>query len=154
MILPAPLGGGRLGQRRDLEINEARGLPSSIAWCAPWAWACSMYERAHHRRIATLLGALDAKKLVAWECFFGGGTAVTLALGECRESVEVDFLCASAEGYRQLRGAVFGGRLDGLTRAPLAQLRDLRSDQYGVRTFVEIDGRSANSPGARPRGAH
>lgn len=99
-----------------------------------------MYERPHHRRIAALLGALDSSKLAAWECFFGGGTAVTLALGEYRESVDVDFLCASAEGYRQLRGAVFGGRLDGLTRAPLVQLRDLRSDQYGVRTFVEVDG--------------
>lgn len=99
-----------------------------------------MYERPHHRRIAALLGALDATKLAAWECFFGGGTAVTLALGEYRESVDVDFLCASAEGYRQLRRAVFGGRLDDLTRAPLVQLRDLRSDQYGARTFVEIEG--------------
>jgi len=99
-----------------------------------------MFERAHHRRIATLLGALDATKLATWECFFGGGTAVTLTLGEYRESVDVDFLCASAEGYRQLRAAVFDGRLDGLTRTPLAQLRDLRSDQYGVRTFVEVDG--------------
>ena len=97
-----------------------------------------MYERPHHRRIAALLGVLDATKLAAWECFFGGGTAVTLALGEYRESVDVDFLCASAEGYRQLRAAVFDGRLDGLTRAPLVQIRDLRSDQY--RTFVEVEG--------------
>jgi hypothetical protein len=68
-----------------------------------------MYERAHHRRIATLRGALDAAKLAAWECFFGGGTAVTLALGEYRESVDVDFLCTSAEGYRQLRAAARRG---------------------------------------------
>jgi hypothetical protein len=99
-----------------------------------------MYERPHHRRIAALLGVLDATKLAAWECYFGGGTAVTLALGEYRESVDVDFLCSSAEGYRQLRAAVFDGRLDGLTRAPLVQIRDLRSDQYGVRTFVEVEG--------------
>jgi hypothetical protein len=80
-----------------------------------------MYERPHHRRIAALLGALDATKLAEWECFFGGGTAITLALGEYRESVDVDFLCASTEGYRQLRAAVFDGRLDGLTRTGTCQ---------------------------------
>jgi len=99
-----------------------------------------MFERAHHQRIATLLAGLDAEKLERWGCYFGGGTAVTLALGEYRESVDVDFLCASTEGYRALRLAVFDGTINGISRGPLRLLRDVKADQYGVRTFVEIDG--------------
>jgi hypothetical protein len=63
-----------------------------------------------------------------------------LLLGEYRESVDADFLCASTDGYRALRAAVFEKGLDGLCRVPatLEQLRDLRADQYGVRTFVVV----------------
>ena len=51
-----------------------------------------MFERPHHRRIAKLLGALDAAKLASHHCFFGGGTAIALLHGEYRESRDVDFL--------------------------------------------------------------
>jgi hypothetical protein len=34
----------------------------------------------------------------------------------------------------------FGRGLDGLALAPLKALRPLRTDQYGIRTFVEVDG--------------
>lgn len=99
-----------------------------------------MFKRAHHQRVATLLGALDAELLARAECFFGGGTAIVLLLGEYRESVDADFLCSSQEGYRLLREAVFHHGLAGLLRAPVKELRDVRADQYGIRTFVEIDG--------------
>jgi hypothetical protein len=99
-----------------------------------------MFERPHHQRIAKLLSQLDGQFLERAECFFGGGTAITLALGEYQESVDIDFLCASTDGYRALRLAVFGGRLGPLAIAPLTLLRDLRADQYGIRTFIEVDG--------------
>jgi hypothetical protein len=99
-----------------------------------------MFERPHHQRIAKLLLALDGAFLEKAQCYFGGGTAIALALGEYRESVDIDFLCASTDGYRVLRAAVFEGRLGPLATAPLKLLRELRADQYGIRTFIEVDG--------------
>jgi hypothetical protein len=43
--------------------------------------AC-LFEREHHCRIAAVLEALDAERLLANECLFGGGTAMALRYGE------------------------------------------------------------------------
>jgi hypothetical protein len=99
-----------------------------------------MFERPHHQRIARLLQTLDARLLHDAECYFAGGTAIALQLGEYRESVDVDFLCGSTAGYRLLREAVFSRDFAALVSAPVKTLRPLRTDQYGLRTFVEIDG--------------
>lgn len=98
-----------------------------------------MFEREHHRRIGSLLSTFDSGLLSQTECLFGGGTAITLSLGEYRESLDVDFLCASREGYRHLRNVV-GADLNPLLTAPVKHLREVRMDQYGIRTVVEIDG--------------
>jgi hypothetical protein len=66
----------------------------------------SPYERTHHQRMAKLLSALDATFLAECECYFGGGTAIALQLGEYRESVDVDVVCASVDGFRRLRNTV------------------------------------------------
>lgn len=102
-----------------------------------------MFERLHHRRIAAVLQALDAEVLVANACFFGGGTAMALRYGEYRESVDIDFLVSKVEGYRHLRQRLTG--VDGLraiTRAgqALTQTREVRADQYGIRTMLRVDG--------------
>lgn len=73
------------------------------------------------------------------ECFFGGGTAGVLQLGEYRESVDIDFLCASNAGFRQLRRSVLHNNLGALLKQPLKHLREVRADMYGIRTFVEMD---------------
>lgn len=101
-----------------------------------------MFERPHHRRVAEALRALDADLLDEARCFFGGGTAIVLALGEYRESVDIDLLCASQEGYRLLRQRVWGVGFEGLTRgpSPVRALRELRADQYGLRTVLEVGG--------------
>lgn len=99
-----------------------------------------MFERAHHRRIAQLLGALDAAKLSAHNCFFGGGTVIALLHGEYRESRGVDFLVSDLASYRDLRGIVSNEGLSGLFVEPVTPLRETRMDQYGIRTFVEVDG--------------
>ena len=67
-----------------------------------------MFERPHHQRIEQALRAMDAKLLLKHGCLFGGGTAIALAYGEHRESVDMDFICASVEGYREIRGLVNG----------------------------------------------
>lgn len=102
-----------------------------------------MFERPHHRRIAAVLEALDADLLVANDCLFGGGTAMALRYGEYRESVDIDFLVSQVEGYRHLRQRLTGA--DGLravTRAGhvLNQTREVRADQYGIRTMLQAGG--------------
>lgn len=98
-----------------------------------------MFERAHHRRIAKLLSSLDATKLFEHRCLFGGGTAIALLHGEYRESRDIDFLVSDLASYRELRGIVTKDGLAGLFTRPVTQLREARMDQYGIRTFIEID---------------
>lgn len=102
-----------------------------------------MFERPHHQRIAHVLGALDGDVLRRYGCLFGGGTCIALRYGEYRESVDMDFLVSDATGYRELRGLVTGpAGVNALVRSgaqPLTQLREVRADQYGVRTVVLMD---------------
>ena len=98
-----------------------------------------MFEREHHRRIAAVLGTLDANVLAAHACWFGGGTAMALRYGEYRESVDIDFLVSDLAGYRALRPLLTGpASLAALIRpgAELTPVRELRADQYGLRTLV------------------
>lgn len=48
-------------------------------------------------------------------------------------------MCASADGYRILRNIAFDKGLAGFFTETPKQVRDLKSDRYGIRTFVEID---------------
>lgn len=102
-----------------------------------------MFEREHHRRIATLLQALDAELLAQHGCLFGGGTAIVLLRDEYRESLDVDFMVSDLAGYRALRQLVTGPRgIRALMRdgVGLATAGDVRVDQYGIRTMCEVAG--------------
>jgi hypothetical protein len=103
------------------------------------AMASCMFERLHHRRIARFLAFLDADFLVRSGCYFGGGTAIVLSLNEYRESVDVDFLCSSQDGYRALRNTITNASLGDIVREPVELARDVRADRYGIRTFVRVD---------------
>lgn len=101
-----------------------------------------LFEREHHRRVATVLQALDAEALAVNTGLFGGGTAMALRYGEYRESVDIDFLVSNLEGYRQLRQRLTGP--DGLRALlkpgmTLNQVREMRADQYGIRTMLRVD---------------
>jgi len=95
------------------------------------------FARARHARVAAALGALNGTFLGDCQCWFGGGTRIVLELGEYRESEDVDFLCASAPGYRALRSAIDDRSLGKITAKPLALLREVRADRYGIRTVLE-----------------
>jgi hypothetical protein len=103
-----------------------------------------MYKRAHHQRIARVLGALDADLLRSHACLFGGGTCIALGHGEYRESVDIDFLISDPTGYRALRQRLTGhDGMAAITRSgaiPLVVLREIRADQYGIRTLLQVDG--------------
>ena len=102
-----------------------------------------MLKRAHHRRIEIVLRALDHELLINHQCYFGGGTAIALAFGEYRESVDIDFEVSSNAGYRELRSVVKSkGGIANLfnSDAPIRPAGRLRVDQYGIRTFITPDG--------------
>jgi len=100
-----------------------------------------LFEREHHRQIACVLDALDAQVLADYGCYFGGGTAMALRYGEYRESVDIDFLVSRLEGYRALRQLLTGPlAFQAIARpgAELKTLREVRADQYGIRTIVQV----------------
>jgi Nucleotidyl transferase AbiEii toxin, Type IV TA system len=103
-----------------------------------------MFRRPHHQRIARVLQALDADALRDAHCLFGGGTSIALRHGEYRESVDVDFIVSDAQGYRSLRQLLTGPQgLAAITRPgaiALEPAREIRADQYGIRTQVLMDG--------------
>ena len=101
-----------------------------------------MFERPHHQKIALVLHALNGPVLQAHHCLFGGGTAMALRYGEYRESVEIDFLVSDLGSYRSLRHALTGPQsMAAITHPdaqPLQQAREMRADQYGIRTTLRV----------------
>ena len=102
-----------------------------------------MFTRPHHQRIAKVLESLDADLLKRHNCLFAGGTAIALGYGEYRESVDMDFLVSDLASYRYLRNLVREQGLQALMKSSFAsqvQTSDIRSDQYGIRTKVFVEG--------------
>jgi len=103
-----------------------------------------MFTRPHHQRIAKVLESLDADLLKRHNCLFAGGTAIALGYGEYRESVDMDFLVSDLASYRYLRNLVREQGLQALMKSTDAgqfQTSDIRSDQYGIRTKVFVEGK-------------
>ena len=90
--------------------------------------------------MAEVLSVLDAPLLAEHHCWFGGGTAIVLANGEYRESVDIDFLVSDQQSYRQLRQIVRDRGLDALATRELKLGRTPSVDGYGIRTAVLVGG--------------
>ncbi|MBY0244111.1 MAG: nucleotidyl transferase AbiEii/AbiGii toxin family protein [Sphingobacteriaceae bacterium] len=99
-----------------------------------------MYNRPRHQAIDKILKSFNSAALRNANCYFAGGTAISLLLDEFRESVDIDFLCSSAEGYRFIRNVVSSNSLGELVSEPIKYLREIRTDRDKVSTFVESDG--------------
>jgi hypothetical protein len=100
-----------------------------------------LYSRHHHRNVAAILESLDGDILAEHQCYFGGGTAIVLRRGEYRESVDIDFLVSDTDGYRGLRELLTGpDGLNSIARSDLHVVRDVRADQYGIRTAISAGG--------------
>jgi len=100
------------------------------------------FRRPAHRVVAGVLRALDSSFLARAKCYFGGGTRIVLELGEYRESRDIAFLCADKDGYRLLRESIRETSLAPLAARAVDLAREVRSDQYGIRTFIARDGTS------------
>jgi len=57
-------------------------------------------------------------------------------LDEFRESRDIDFLCSSRDGFRQLRETVTEDSLGRILRRKVALAREVRADRDGIRTFI------------------
>lgn len=99
-----------------------------------------MFRRPHHQRVAEVLSRLDPALLAEHNCWFGGGTAIVLANGEYRESVDIDFLVSDQHSYRRLRQIVREGGLNALATREFDLARTPSVDQYGIRTSVIVGG--------------
>ena len=98
------------------------------------------FKRPVHRQVLAILSRLDRNFLARTQCYFGGGTRIVLELGEYRESKDMDFLCSNQNGYRLLRESVSDTSLGQILAPGLALAREVRADQYGIRTFIEDNG--------------
>jgi len=101
------------------------------------------YRCPRHRKVARVLDALNAEVLARTHCCFGGGTRIALELDEYRESDDIDFICSDLVGYRALRATIKNSSLGILLpklSAGVSLLRDVRADQYGIRTVFGVDG--------------
>ncbi len=88
-----------------------------------------------------MLEALDAPLLARHACLFGGGTAIAMRYGEYRESIDIDFMVSDKDGYREMRRRM--RQPEGIMalageRGGLKQVREVRADQYGIRTLLEV----------------
>jgi len=101
-----------------------------------------LFERPHHQRIAQILSALNGQLLRENNCLFGGGTVIALRYGEYRESVDIDLLVSDVGSYRNLRQLLTGANgIAAIVREgaePLVQTREVRADQYGIRTMLMV----------------
>ncbi|MFO1205709.1 MAG: nucleotidyl transferase AbiEii/AbiGii toxin family protein [Burkholderiales bacterium] len=98
------------------------------------------FRRPRHQIVAVALAAMDRTFLAHAQCYFGGGTRIVLELDEYRESEDIDFLCASRDGYRALRSTVTNRSLGEIMISPLPLAREVRAYRYGIRTFLDVGG--------------
>ncbi|PBC03061.1 nucleotidyl transferase AbiEii/AbiGii toxin family protein [Mesorhizobium sp. WSM3860] len=98
------------------------------------------FRKPEHRIIAEALGLMDRDFLTTVQCWFGGGTAIVMKLGEYRRSLDLDFLCANANGYRELRTRASELGVRAFFPEPVQAVRDFQIDQYGLRTVVRLNG--------------
>jgi hypothetical protein len=97
------------------------------------------FARPRHQLVWRVLESLDESLLSATKCYFGGGTRIVMELDEYRESIDVDFLCSDRAGYRELRGMMTQQSFGDLFSGDYQLMREIRSDMYGIRTFLLVD---------------
>ena len=99
------------------------------------------FEIGHHQLIHRVLENLNGEFLSECRAYVGGGTLISLDLGEYRTSNDIDFICSFGSDYRKLRNAIS----DRNPRILLKDNSDLKierfiADQYGVRMAIVVDG--------------
>jgi Nucleotidyl transferase AbiEii toxin, Type IV TA system len=126
-----------------VNAEEQGFIDSLIATYGSWLAGAPM-ERVLHQQIIAILGCLNREFLRGCRVYLGGGTLLVLRYGEYRLSQNIDLLCSSSIGYRQLRSAILTDHYSALfqNQDNLTFSREIQANQYGVRFPVVIDGQT------------
>jgi hypothetical protein len=99
------------------------------------------FEIDHHQLIYSVLESLNCEFLSECRAYFGGGTLISLDLGEYRTSNDIDFICALGTDYRKLRNAISDRNPRFLLKDNSAlEIERFTTDQYGIRMAIIVDG--------------
>lgn len=90
-----------------------------------------MFHRPHHQRIFQVLQKFNATYLAEHSILFGGGTRIALEIEEYRESIDIDFFCATPKAYRAVREHIGDRSIGALLNEgeTISFVRDIRSDR-------------------------
>jgi hypothetical protein len=99
------------------------------------------FQIDHHQLIHRILEDLNCEFLSECRAYFGGGTLISLDLGEYRTSNDIDFICPLGSDYRKLRNAIsdLNPRIL-LKDSSVLEIERFTADQYGIRMAIIIDG--------------
>ena len=103
----------------------------------------AQFRRQRHRLVHRVLTRMRAELLSSCAFLFAGGTRIALEFGEYRESVDIDFLCSDGDGYGRLRNKLRSEGYAALFHNSddvLSFPREARTDQYGIRFPVVLEG--------------
>jgi hypothetical protein len=93
-----------------------------------------------HRTIHRILNGLNHQLLDECHAYFGGGTLISLDLGEYRTSNDIDFICAYGADYRKLRSMIGNSNPRLLLTDESLEITRFTTDQYGIRMGIVVDG--------------
>jgi hypothetical protein len=93
-------------------------------------------RRLEHNAVASALKAMDHDLLMAYKCWFGGGTEIVLDAGEYRPSTDLDFFCSDADGNREMRTRAMSSSVSGIFGEGVQERRAFKADRYGIRGVV------------------
>lgn len=94
------------------------------------------FIRPEHEIIREVLAEMNHKRLLENKCYFAGSTAVVLRLDEYRLACDLEFLCASSDGYREIRNALIAEGPRALFSAAISRARRTKLDEFGIRMSV------------------
>jgi hypothetical protein len=134
--------GWRYRRITDLPASELAFIKQLAVARKSWLLSELMdFEIGHHQLIHRVLENLNCEFLSECRAYFGGGTLISLDLGEYRTSKDVDFICALGSDYRKLRNEIS----DRNPRILLKDNSDLEiarftADGYGIRMAIVVEG--------------
>jgi Nucleotidyl transferase AbiEii toxin, Type IV TA system len=115
------------------------------------------FQIDHHQLIHRILEGLNCEFLSECRAYFGGGTLISLDLGEYHTSNDIDclgrchereirsarlrFICALGGNYRKLRNAISDPNPRILLKDnSTLEIERFTADQYGIRMAIVVDG--------------
>jgi hypothetical protein len=125
----------------DLPAHELAFIKQLAVERKSWLLSEFMdFEVGHHQLVFRVLESLNCEFLSECRAYFGGGTLISLDLGEYRTSNDIDFICSLGSDYRKLRNAISD-------RNPHILLKDnsdleitrFTADRYGIRMAIVVD---------------